>query len=140
MRKINYNGTDIYINKLIPFKGYLAMMLFGFIFYRKEYEYYLNSDEYYLYVMNMINHESIHKEQIKDFGLPFFFFKPLQILVGSLFFYPLYFFEWIIKIFIYGPKKAYRNISFEREAFANEKNYLYINKRKHFAQYRKNTK
>lgn len=38
MKVVNYKGTNIYVNGLIPFKGFLAMMLFGMIFMRKEFE------------------------------------------------------------------------------------------------------
>ena len=137
MKKIKFNDTNIYISKILPFKGYLAMMLFGFIIYRKEYEYQLYDKLYINRIFKMINHENIHKEQIKDFGLPFFFFKPLQILFGGLIFYIMYILEWIFNIFRYGYKEAYHNISFEREAIKNESNLSYIPSRKHFSNYRK---
>lgn len=65
----------------------------------------------------IINHETIHiKQQEELLVLPF---------------YILYFTEWFIKLFFYG-KNAYRNISFEREAYANEKNYKYLETRKKY--------
>ena len=63
----------------------------------------------------IINHESIHIEQQKE----------LLIIP----FYILYILEWFIKLFFYG-KKAYYNISFEREAYANEHNEEYLQTRK----------
>ena len=58
---------------------------------------------------------------------------PQQLELLIIFFYILYLLEWFIKFFIYG-KKAYRNISFEREAyhFDNDVNY----KRKHYASFK----
>jgi hypothetical protein len=44
---------------------------------------------------------------------------PQQLELLIIFFYILYLLEWIIKFFIYG-RKAYRNISFEREAYDND--------------------
>jgi len=130
MEKRNYNGTDIYVNKFIPFHGYLAMMLFGFIFYRKEYDKYLNDKSYAHKISVMINHENIHKEQLKDFGILFAWCKPLQILFGGIIFYLLYLGEWIIRLFVNGPSKAYRNISFEKEAYVKESDYQYIEKKR----------
>ena len=51
---------------------------------------------------------------------------PQQLELLIIFFYILYGLEWFIKLFIYG-KKAYRNISFEREAYDNDDdpNYVY---------------
>jgi len=49
MKIVNYEGTNLYVNSIIPFTGYLAMMLFGLIFYRKEYSKYLESPIYRYY-------------------------------------------------------------------------------------------
>lgn len=137
MKVVVFENTKIYVNKLIPFSKYLAMMLFGMIFYRQEYEEYFKT--YPEKIRKMINHENIHKEQIKDFGLLFKWFPFLQILVGGIIFYLIYFFEWVIRLFINGPRNAYRNISFEKEAYTNELDYEYIKKkRKLFNQWRKN--
>jgi len=46
-------------------------------------------------------HESIHWAQ--------------QLEMFIIFFYVWYFVEWVVKLFIFG-KKAYKNLSFEREA------------------------
>ena len=45
-------------------------------------------------------------------------------------FYILYVVEWLIKLFCKG--NAYRNISFEREAYDNQYNLDYIKTRKHY--------
>lgn len=65
-----------------------------------------------------INHEKIHWQQ------------QLELIV--LPFYILYGLEYLIKLIIYG-KDAYRNLSFEREAYANDKNLDYLKTRKHYA-------
>lgn len=65
-----------------------------------------------------INHEKVHWQQ------------QLELIV--LPFYILYGLEYLIKLFIYG-KDAYRNLSFEREAYANENNLDYLKTRKHYA-------
>ncbi len=137
MYKLNYNGTNLYVNSLIPFHGYIAMVIFSMILYRKEYESYLYDPSYFERIMSMINHENIHKEQIKDFGLLFKWCKPIQIIIGGLIFYLIYLLEWILRLFINGPSKAYKNISFEKEAYKYELDYGYIQKeRKHFNQWR----
>lgn len=96
-------------NNIIPFKGFSAINLFGVIFARRDLTLY------------EINHEKIHTEQMKEL---------LYIL-----FYILYYIEWLYKLFIFKDSKiAYRNISFEKEAYSNERNLKY--KRKHFAQWK----
>ena len=97
-------------NNIIPFKGYKAINLFGIIFLRKGQT--LSGIDY--------NHEMIHTKQMKE--------------LLYIFFYLLYFLEWLVRLFI--NKNAYRNISFEKEAYAHENNFKYLNHRKHFAQWR----
>lgn len=63
----------------------------------------------------IINHESIHIKQQQE------------LLIVP--FYVIYILEWFVKLFFYG-KKAYYNISFEREAYANDDNYEYLKTRK----------
>lgn len=116
----------IICNKFIPFPGYSAMMLFGKIFRRQEYCGRSISEI-------IINHEGIHLCQALDFvGNK----EDLQIL-GFCIFYILYFIEWLIKllfaIFTFGKVKAYYSISFEQEAYVNEKNLSYQETRKKFA-------
>ena len=109
----------IVYNSLIPFKGFLAINLFGILFVRNEYK---NNG----LTQSTINHESIHTEQIKE--------------LGYIFFYILYFIEWLIKIpfswFMKNPRGvknwAYKSISFEQEAFYNSQDYTYLDNRKHY--------
>lgn len=69
---------------------------------------------------NVINHERIHNAQMKEL-----LFIP---------FYILYVFEWLILLILYRNwNKAYRNISFEREAYANGHNLNYLNNRKPYS-------
>lgn len=98
----------IIYNSLIPFPGFSAMNLFGIMFARKEYKGRLN--EY------TINHESIHTEQMKELG-----FVP---------FYIIYLIEWFIRLFMKG--NAYRNISFEQEAYEHDRDLSYLENRKRY--------
>ena len=93
-------------NNIIPFRGFTAINLFGFIFARKECE---------PLSKQTLNHEAIHTEQMKEL-----------LYVG---FYLWYVVEWLVKLCIYG-KEAYRNVSFEREAYqyAGYEGYLSIRK------------
>lgn len=95
-------------NSIIPPKGFAGINLFGVLFVRKD----------VVVSERMIRHEAIHTEQMKDL-----LFIP---------FYIVYVVEWLIKIIIY-KSKAYRNISFEREAYANDNDVNYLSKRKRFS-------
>ena len=99
----------IIYNTLIPFKGFTAINLFGIIFARKECE---------PLGKRTLNHEAIHTAQMKEL-----------LYVG---FYLWYVIEWLVKLFIYG-KQAYRNISFEREAYMNQGIMGYLQGRGHYA-------
>ena len=68
--------------------------------------------------VHTVNHEKIHWKQ------------QLEMLV--IFFYIWYLIEYLIKLFIYGSD-AYRNLSLEREAYANEKNLDYLKTRKFYS-------
>ena len=91
-------------NKIIPFKGFSAIYLFGLLFTKKE----LSRTE--------INHELIHERQASE--------------MLFVFFYLWYLIEWLIRLT--GKGNAYHNISFEREAYTNQNNLLYLSKRKMF--------
>lgn len=70
-------------SSIIPFKGFVAINLFGVVFVQKYYEFRSIAD-----YQRMLVHEGIH---------------------------------------------TYRNISFEREAYANQHNWYYIKERKRYA-------
>lgn len=98
-------------NNLIPFKGYIAINLFGILFVREDLKEHMDDVAF--------NHESIHTAQMKE--------------LGYLIFYVLYLIEWFLKFFVYFSfSKAYLNISFEREAYHHEYNLKYLNDRKHY--------
>lgn len=98
-------------NNIIPFPGFKAINLFGVLFVRKGA--YI-SDE-------TINHETIHSRQMRE-----------MLYIG---FYVWYVVEWIVRLFMYGfdTHVAYRYISFEREAYTNERNMEYLNERKRYS-------
>lgn len=54
----------IIYNRFIPFKGFMAVNLFGVLFVRKEYE--DNMNEHAEVKNIVINHESIHTAQMKE--------------------------------------------------------------------------
>lgn len=102
----------IIYNKLIPFEGFLAINLFGVMFVRGTWRD-INA--------RIINHEKIHSAQMRELWyLPF---------------YILYLLEWLVRLF--GKGNAYRNVSFEREAYANENNPQYLSYRRRWAMWRK---
>ena len=105
-------------NSVIPFKGFLAINLFGIAFVRKEY--WEKKDAWHK--RKCIIHESIHTAQMKE--------------MLYVFFYIAYFFEWLYWLVV-RPSSAYRCISFEVEAYRHEGDEEYLQNRKMFAQWRK---
>ncbi len=103
-------------SSIIPFKGFKAMTFFGTMFVRSEYRGQPISSSTW-------THENIHHQQALDFGLKNF---------GYVFFYLLYGLEWIFKLPLYfWGQNPYRELSWEREAYAfqNDSSYLYTRKR-----------
>lgn len=98
-------------SKIIPFKEFYAINLFGTYFIREKYK-----EE--AIPKSTLNHEAIHTAQMKE--------------MGYIFFYIWYFIEWLIRLIING-KQAYHKLSFEQEAYANEENYKYLNNRKPYS-------
>ena len=97
-------------NKYIPFAGYKAINLFGILFVKGD----ARIDDV------MINHERIHTSQIKE--------------LLYIFFYLWYVIEWLIRLIQFrNSYMAYRNISFEREAYQNEEDIHYLKSRKFFS-------
>ena len=97
----------IIINNILPPKGFKCINLFGILFCRKQ----LNKID--------INHETIHTKQMQE--------------LLYIFFYLWYVIEYLVKLIIYrNTKLAYRNISFEREAYQNQSNLDYLSNRKHY--------
>jgi len=101
----------IIYNSILPPKGYKAINLFGILFVRKDASFLTEKD---------MNHEKIHTAQGREL---------LWIV-----FYLWYGIEWVIRFIQYrSSKQAYYNISFEREAYANEKDLGYLIKRRLFS-------
>ena len=73
-----------------------------------------------------MNHEGIHECQAEDFGNKYF---------GYCVFYLLYVIEYFIKLickFFNWRIRPYRSISFEQEAYLNDRNWQYQSNRKRF--------
>ena len=92
---------------LIP-KGFSGLTIFPFVIVSAKVDL---SDKV------LMNHERVHlRQQLELAILPFFIW---------------YFFEFLLRLIQFrNRRKAYRNISFEREAYANEGNFEYLQKRK----------
>lgn len=95
---------------LIP-KGYRGLTIFPFVFIKYRFD----SENKIL-----VNHEKIHLcQQLELLVLPFFLW---------------YFVEYAVRLLQYkNSNLAYRNISFEREAYANEQDLDYLEKRRLFS-------
>ena len=92
---------------LVP-NGYLGLTIFPFVFLKNKK---LKEDA------QLINHEKIHlNQQLELLILPFFIWYVIEFLLRLCFYK-----NWDL---------AYRNISFEREAYANESNTKYMHQRK----------
>lgn len=95
---------------LIP-NGYRGIALFPFVILRDSVD---KCD------LCLINHEKIHiRQQLELLVLPF---------------YVIYFMDYGIKLIRFRDKnRAYREIFFEREAYANEKDLDYLKSRSHYS-------
>lgn len=92
---------------ILPFRGFTAINLLGMLFVHPGV--YLSEE--------LMNHERIHSAQQRE--------------MLFVFFYLAYFIEWLVRLPMRG--NAYRNISFEREAYANQRNLHYLEHRRHYA-------
>lgn len=93
-----------------PPKGYAAITLVWLLIVRSG----------VTITQTIVNHEEVHAEQQKEMLiLPFFVWYGLEFLVRLI-----QYRNW---------SRAYRNISFEREAYSNEYDYSYLQKRNRFA-------
>ena len=122
----NINNMKVIYNKFIPFKVFYAITIIKWIFVREEYKY---LDGLRIY-NKMINHESIHEQQILDFT-PKAFSSWLRYIIGSICFYLLYGLEWLFKLIpcLIKKKNAYRSLCAEQEAYNNEMDFKYIENR-----------
>ncbi|PXY43273.1 FHA domain-containing protein [Flavobacterium hydrophilum] len=99
----------IVVKYLIP-KGYSGMAVFPFILVKYDFN---KTNGVFL------NHEKIHlRQQLEMLVVPFFIW---------------YILEYLIRLIQYKNKDlAYRNISFEREAYSNEIDLSYLKRRSFF--------
>lgn len=98
----------IIFSKYIVPKGYMGITVFPFVILRHKF---LKKDKV------LVNHEKIHLKQ--------------QLELFIILFYLWYVIEFLYRITIYKNwQDAYKNISFEREAYYNEKNLSYLKQRR----------
>ena len=95
-------------NKYFPFGSFFATNIFGIIFCRSDKGRISETTK---------NHEYIHTMQQRE--------------MLFIFFYLAYVIEWLVRLPMRG--NAYRNISFEREAYANQRNMDYLKSRPLYA-------
>lgn len=110
-------GTKVIQTRLLPRNWkYAAITLFGLVF---------TPDRRHVND-RVLRHELIHcQQQLEWLYLPFFI---------------LYLAEWLWYLLRFrNAARAYRAISFEREAYANDANPDYLRRRRHFANYRKSS-
>ena len=101
----------IIITKYLVPPNYIGLTVYPFIFLKKSI---LKNDRY------LINHEKIHLQQQKE--------------MAWLFFFCWYLMEYLFRLIQFkNHTKAYRNISFEKEAYKNEGNFNYLLERKKFS-------
>ena len=106
----------IILSNIIPFKGYSAINIFSIIFVRKDYYNRVSINK----MKKVLNHEKIHTKQMQE--------------LLYLFFYIWYGLEYLIKLcYYFNFHKAYKNVSFEREAYEYENDYEYLENRKHYS-------
>ena len=108
-------------NKFIPFPGYKAINLFGVLFVKNN----AKIDGVTL------NHESIHSRQFVElmvlFAVATVFIRWWLPVFAPFAFYVWYIVEWFVRLIQYRNfDKAYRNISFEREAYMNQWDFSYL--------------
>jgi fatty acid desaturase len=118
----------------IPFRGFIAITLWPFIFVRRQ--------AWAKFTNDVIRHERIHGRQQVELLAVGAVIAAVLALCGagwwSLLALPLflwcYVLEWLLLSIHFGStRNAYRAISFEREAYDNELNADYLKERKPFA-------
>lgn len=114
MAYIIKNGIKCHWDFKLLAKGYMAITLFGHIFFRDNKEFVENHLRTYGGEVT-INHERIHMLQADTFKTGYFGF------------YLYYLWYWFIGLFKYGTAKyaSYHQIPFEKEAYANQEDMNY---------------
>lgn len=97
-------------NRLVPGRQFAAVNILGILFVKRD----------VTISPVLVNHERIHTAQM------------IELLV--VFFYLWYAVEWFLRYLKEGDwMRAYYKIGFEREAYVNENNMSYLQKRRLFA-------
>lgn len=106
-----YNrGFMILVFRHLFYKNYVGLTFWPFIILK---------DRSLIHDSVLMNHEKIHlKQQLELMILPFYLLYLLEWIGRSLYYFDMY--------------EGYRNISFEREAFANERDLGYPDQRRSF--------
>lgn len=116
-------------NKIIPFKGFNAITIWPFVFYKKDSK-------------TMRNHEKIHLVQQAETLLVSISFIFISTAIFSfkwwylsffLLYYVIYLIEWLIRLLFNKGMNAYYGISFEQEAYDNQYNDNYLKNSRFFA-------
>lgn len=122
-------------NNLIPFSGFKSMAMWPFLFIRKKVE----------MTSTLRTHEYTHGRQQLEVTILMavlyviaFFTRLLDLwwmVIVPTFYYAFYGLEYVVRWICYGfdTCEAYRNISFEQEAYLNENDLTYIKNRHLFA-------
>lgn len=120
------------VSNIIPIEGFVAFTIWPLVFVRKS--------EQQRYDSVAVNHELIHANQQQEMlGVGALLGGVLVMITGSLWWimlFLIYFWWYLIEYAlrsIFGTGKAYRKISFEREAYANECDFDYTRNRSSFA-------
>ncbi len=101
----------VVISRFLVPKGFTGITFFPFIFLRKKE---MKNNRV------LVQHERIHiRQQLELLLIPFFIWYGIEFL-----------YRWI---HVKNRKKAYHNISFEREAYTFEHDFSYLKKRRFFA-------
>lgn len=101
---------------ILPNRGWVeGIVLFGIVFLQKQTKNYTDA-----HLASLLNHERIHVRQWLE-----------MLLIPFLIWYGM---EFLIRWGQYRNwQQAYRNISFEREAYAQDRNPDYLSKRRRYA-------
>lgn len=101
-------------NDILPLRGYKAMTLWPLLFVRRD------------CIMTDVDlrHERIHARQQKE------------LLV--VFFYLIYIIEYLVRLWLtFSTRSAYRDLSFEKEAYSHEHDEEYLRSRPLFAMWKR---
>lgn len=143
MNKNNFKTTamkKVFNIFLPPSRKFKCLTIWPFVFVRLEHKYnYTKTDD---------NHENMHGIQQLEmmtvvailllFSATAFSFSFLWVLTSPLWYFAFYVLEYALRWLLCGfdSWSAYRNISFEQEAFLYQSDFNYLKTRKPFASFR----